>query len=120
MTPVQAIAMLDRQLARHGEDIILQRLATDIATGAQFALNQVDPCRAMVRANEPQELSAMTGEAPNTHVILSPTDLARAMFPGVPQKDDRLIIQGRNNNVEIVSPIYLAGQLVRINIECRT
>lgn len=118
MTPDQAIGALDRQLRQHGEDVILQRLVLDGA-GAQFAANQVDPCRAFVRARTPQELQSFPGEPPNTQVTLSPTDLAQAMWPGIPAKDDRLLIQGRANNIEIVSPIYLDGVLVRINVECR-
>jgi len=114
MTEAQAcIADLDAALAECGENVVLQRLVTDDA-GVQFAAYQVDPCRANVRSSQPQDL-----EAPNTLVILSPTDLTRALFPGLPERGDRIIIAGRANTVEIVTPFSVGGILVRIEIMCR-
>ena len=113
-----AIADLDRELRKVGEDIVLQRLVTDPDTGAQSP-SYIANCRANVRAHQPQELQFMAGEAPVTVIVLSPTDLARELWPGLPQKDDRAIVQGRSANVEIVSPIYVGGTLVRIDLQTR-
>lgn len=114
-TPEGTIARLDASLSRRGEDVVLQRFT--IVDGAQLVAYQVDPWRVQVRAGSPQQLQSYPGEAPNTQVIASPTGLAT--WPGLPAKDDRLIIRGRPNNIETVSPIYVDGVLVRINIECR-
>lgn len=115
-TPAGMIARLDAALVRRGQDIVLQRLSTDEA-GVQTMTDQVDPCRAAVRAHAPQELDPVSGEAPETTVIISPSSLI--YFPGLPVKDDRLIIGGKPNNVETVSPILVGGTLVRIDMTCR-
>jgi hypothetical protein len=38
---------------------------------------------------------------------------------GLPQRDDRLLIQGDPSNVQEVAPIYYGGALVRVNLLCR-
>lgn len=111
------IAILDDGLRQYGQDVVLQRLVADDA-GEQTIAHNAD-CRAAVRAHAPQALDAMTEDAPATSVVLSPTDLAAALWPGLPVKDDRLIIAGRPNNVETVSPIEVDGTLVRIDLTCR-
>lgn len=109
---------LDHALREFGEVIQLQRLSTDPDTGARTVTNQAN-CRAVVRAHQPQELVPMSGEAPNTLIIMSPTDLSRAMWPGLPVKDDRVLIGGSANNIEIVAPFFVGGTLVRLELQAR-
>lgn len=118
MTPWAAIAALDRHLAQHGQDVTLQRLATDDA-GVQTIANQAI-CRAVVGGGDaPQGLAAMPGEAPNTTLILSPSDLLAAGWPGLPAKDDRVLIEGDAKNVETVNGRLIDNQLVRIELQAR-
>lgn len=115
-SPAGMIARLDAALARRGEDIVLQRMLTDEA-GMQTPTYQA-ACRASVRGHRPQALDE--SEVPNTKAVISPTGLTAALWPGLPQKDDRVIFQGdRSANVEQVAPIYVDGILVRIDIEFR-
>jgi hypothetical protein len=111
------IADLDEALSQFGETVTLTRF-TDGPNGTRIPFS-VD-CQAFVRANAPQELDPISGDAPNTKVIMSPTQIARAQWPGPPQKDDRMLIQGHMANVEIVSPIFIGGQLVRLDLQCRS
>lgn len=116
------IAELDAALAGYGEDIRLQRMTTG-PDGVQIPFEV--KCRAAVTDNSPQELIAVTGEAPVAKIILSPTQIARAQWPGPPRKDDRVFIQGgspgtwRPGNVEVVSLFSVAGRTVRIELQCR-
>jgi hypothetical protein len=114
----RCIADLDRELTRLGDTVQLQRLIADPDTGNRTVSFSAD-FRARVDAHHPQELVPMSGEAPNTRVILSPTGLRKANWPGLPQKDDRLVIGGKNNNIEIVSPLSIGDVIVRIELECR-
>src|SRR5690349_5917349 len=117
MTPRAAIAALDRHLARHGQDIVLQRLATDSEGVVTVTAEQT--CRAAVTAGTaPQSLDPMSGEAPNTKIIMSPTSLVG--WVGLPAKDDRILIESVPNNIEIVTPRLINGQLVRIELETRS
>lgn len=110
------IARLDGALARRGEDIVLQRLSTD-SDGVQTPI-YIAACRSAVRSNEPQALDESV--APNTKAVISPTSLVAAIWPGLPQVDDRVIFQdGRKANIHLVSPIYVSGVLVRIDLEWR-
>lgn len=119
--PAEAIAHLDAALARSGEDIVLQRLTLGPG-GAQIPFS-VD-CRALVRGYEPHELVNGITEQ-DAKVILSPTEIERAQWPGpavgdvagdrrVPRNGDRMIIAGRARRVEAAAPLYMAGVLVRI------
>jgi hypothetical protein len=42
------------------------------------------------------------------------------MWPGLPAKDDRIVIEGVPNNIEIVDPRSIDNQLVRIELQART
>lgn len=120
MTPDQAIASLDRALANKGEDVILRR-----GLGTQQV--PVDATvRAFVRGLRPEEIvGSLTQTA--SKVILSPTDIERAQWPGaqagtvvgdprVPRKGDKVVIQGRARAVEFADPVYVNGALVRVNL----
>lgn len=117
--------MLERQLAAHGQDVRLQRL-----TGTQQVFFEVT-CRALVRGYEPRELigGILQGDS---KVILSPGEIEANGWPGpnssatptaqdrrIPRKDDKVVIAGKTRNVEAGAPIYLAGELVRIELQVR-
>lgn len=121
-TAATKIARLDRSIARAGETITLQRTSVDGAGAVTVSLELAD-CPAHVRASAPQDIDAGP-DVRESRVILSPTHLlAETGSPpeafGIPQKDDRLLIQGDPSNVESVAPIYYGGALVRVNLLCR-
>lgn len=112
MTPAEAIADLDAALVRRGEDVTLQRLSgpTVVATAS---------CRAMVRGYKPEELVGAIAQG-DTRVILSPTDLTSASWPDMTvRRGDKLTVQGRRRNVEYAEPVFMAGALVRIELQVR-
>lgn len=123
----QAVADLDATLAADGEDIKLQRI-TGTTNQATFSVN----CRAFIRGYTPNELVGGIIQG-DSRVIISPTEIIRKQWPGpqvvtspaptsdkrVPRKNDKAIIAGKVRNVEAASPIYMGGELVRIEIQVR-
>ena len=125
MTPQHATAMLLRQISKHGEKVDLIRL-----TGTQLTPLTVT-CRAFVRAYRPEELVGGIIQG-DSRVILSPQEIEANGWPGpnssatptgqdrrVPRKGDRIVIAGKVRNIESGTPVYLAGQLVRIEVQAR-
>lgn len=122
---VSEIDALDRALARAGEDVILRRVV-----GAQNSVNVDVRCRALVRSPSAQELVAGFKQTDSV-VILSPTPIRRAQWPGgqppgaihpgMPRgggaSGDKVRIKGRLGNVESVNPIFVAGVLARIELK---
>ncbi|GLK86683.1 hypothetical protein [Ancylobacter defluvii] len=119
MTPAQAVASLDRHLARHGADVVLRR----VQPGGPVDVT----VRAHVRGYTPHELtgSVVMGD---TKAIISPTQIIAAGWSGastdgtdarVPVRGDKLVIAGRLRNIEAAAPIYMAGELVRIELQVR-
>lgn len=126
MNAADAIADLDAELLEAGQDVVLQRLALN--AGVQSVAAQVT-CRGVVRGYRPQELG---GGGPvgqdDCKVILGPTEIAAAGWQSgrpahedgaVPMKGNRVMIAGRSHNVEAAAGIYLAGTLVRIELQVR-
>ena len=120
MTPAAAIAALDRALAAHGQDVTLRR-----TTGTQKIPFDVD-CRAVVRGYRPDEMIPGVTQG-GSMAILSPSEIAAAQWPGaqpqtgpqdvrVPKGGDMLRIAGVFRQVEHSEPIYLDGELVRLNV----
>ena len=119
------IDALDRALPRAGEDVILRR-----AVGAQNQVFIDVRCKALVRSPTTQELVAGFKQTDSV-VILSPTEIRRAQWPGgqppgtvhpeLPRgggaSGDKVRLQGRFRNVESVNPIFVAGELVRIELK---
>lgn len=121
-TAQNKISRLDRSIARGGESVTIERLTTDPTTGASsVAMSIVVP--AWIRSSEPQDL--LSSEARDMQVVISSTVILAPMFGspavayGLPLKDDRIIIQGNNANIEDVMPIYYGGTLVRVNLVAR-
>lgn len=116
------IAELDRTLAADGEDIELRRLI-----GTQLIAIKCQ-CRASVRAYLVTELIGGIGQT-DSKVVISPTQIIREGWPGpnssatptnqdrrVPRKGDKVIIAGKQRDIETALPIYINGQLVRIDM----
>jgi hypothetical protein len=113
--PAELIKELDGALEEVGEDVLLRKLTVD-AEGAEIVTLE-KPCRASVRASQPQDL--VEGGVRDIAIVLSATGVDGF---GVPEKDDRVVLlaQGDNpTNVENADPIIVAGQLVRVNLICR-
>lgn len=124
MTPTECIAMLDSQLAEHGEEITLQRLILG-PNNTQIPFSVV--CRAFVRGYEPDQ---MIGGITQQHrrVILSPTQIIAKGWTGgrpatedtrVPKEGNKVLIEGKVHNVEAAGPKYVGGELVRIELSVK-
>lgn len=118
MTPADAIAILDRQLAEHGQTITLRRNGSP---NVDVSLS------AFVRGYEPRELNGGVVQG-DSEVTISPTGIgswpgALAQSDGsdtkVPRKNDKVLIAGRLRNIEASAPIYIGSTLVRINLQVR-
>jgi hypothetical protein len=122
-TAARKIARLDRSIARTGETVTLQRTAVSGSTGAVSVATELPSCPAWVRASNPQDL--IDPDAKEMRVVLSPTQLLAATLGsppaafGIPERDDKVLIQGDPSNVQEVDPIYYGGALVRVNLLCR-
>lgn len=111
MTPAGAIAALDRQLARHGQDVTLRRVVPN-APALEVTV------RAFVRGYTPDEFAGNIQQG-DSEVILSPSGMS-APFVGEPLRvNDRLVIAGRARNVQSASAVWLGGAIVRINVQVR-
>lgn len=125
MTPADAIAVLARQLREHGQDITLQRLST--GTTPQTVLASV-MIRALVRPVG--KASELVGSMAQADVIatFAPSEIIAAGWASgaqgaadqrIPVKGNRIVLQDRTRSIDTVRPIYLAGQLVRIEAIAR-
>lgn len=106
MSPDQAIAALDRQIALHGQDVVLRRGATDYSM------------RGWVRGYRPDELAGGIQQG-DSDVVLSPTGLAAAGFVGAPKRLDVIVTAGRARRVEYADPVQIGGKTVRHNLQVR-
>lgn len=123
--PAPEIAALDEALARAGEDVVLRRI---IGIAPNTSNSDVE-VRATVRSyrNRDEEIAAGIFQD-ILLVIMSPTEIAKAQWPGgelasstvaqpdVPRKNDKLIIGGRVRNIENVDLINIGDELVRIDL----
>lgn len=108
MTPGDAIALLDRQIAQHGQKIGLRRL--------NFGAWEL---RAWSRGYRADELAGGVQQG-DTLVIVSPTDLAASGFTGGALKRlDRITVSGRERSVEIADPVTIGDTVVRWNLTVR-
>lgn len=110
MTPQQAIAALDRSIAKYGQTVQLRRGTTT----APVATASV---KAHVRGYKPDEL--VSGIMQNDSlVILSPTGLEE--WPGgTPKKDDFVTIDGRLRSILAVGLFKMRDQVVRIEMQVK-
>lgn len=121
-TPAAAIARLDASLARRGQDVQLQR-ATGITNGLPTFASVT--CRARVRNYAPAEVvqGILHGES---HVVLSPSEIIAGGWTSgrpagedgrVPMANNRVVIAGRARIIKAAVPFYMAGELVRIELQ---
>lgn len=104
MTPAQAIAMLDKQLRAHGEDVTLR---TGNTTVGQKTV------RAFVRGLKADELVGTITQA-TKRVTISPTDLGAF---GEPTQVGYAVIAGKPCKIEGDPEILRMGtETVRINL----
>ncbi|ACL59908.1 hypothetical protein [Methylobacterium nodulans] len=108
MSPADALAMLDRQIAENGQTVTLQH------DGVSY------PLRAFVRGYSPREIGNGIQQG-DSKVVLSPTELAAAGFPAdeAPERLDTLVISGRVRNVEYATPVELGDAVVRYDLLVR-
>lgn len=120
-----AIEDLDADLAAAGEDIVIRRL---VGTGSN-PINVDVRVRAVVRAFRPEELVGTISQT-DSMVILSPTEITEAQWPGgqpigsapatvdprIPKIGDKAIIQGKPRKISFVKPFIEGGELVRIEL----
>lgn len=111
MTPAAAIAMLDRQLAAHGQKVTVRRY-TDPAHVDRPKVELVD-IPAFVRAVSADEIVGDV-KATCSKVILSPTDISTFW----PLRDsDKVVIDDRERAVLApVKPFKMANTLVRCEL----
>jgi hypothetical protein len=106
MTPGAAIAMLDRQIAAHGEAVTLTRIGspsdTTLAARAFVRRAAIDPLAPGVDA-------AQAG----TTAILSPTGLTTFVPP---VRGDQITIAGRLAHIEEVETVTMGASVVRYNL----
>ncbi len=125
MTPVTAIAILDRALARNGENVTLRRT---VGVGNN-TVNIDAPVRAFVRSYRLRdELIAGDLRVDDLLVTISPTGIAKAQWPGgqthpsageeddLPVKGDRIIAGGRVRRIDVVATFKVTGKIVRIEM----
>lgn len=116
------IRELDKSLAVDGEWIELQRLA-----GTQLIPVKVK-CRAFVRGYGADELIGGITQT-DSKVIISPSEIIKAGWPGpnssatptkqdrrVPRVNDKAVIVGKTRNIAVSLPIYVDGELVRVDM----
>ena len=109
MTPAQVIADLDQHLADHGQAVTLRRYGTPVGNDrpkTDIAIN------GFVRAIRAEEMVGAI-EATASNVTISPTGIG-SLLPL--KKGDKLVIDGRERNVELPKPKKMADMLVRIDL----
>lgn len=118
MTPQAAIAALDRQLHLHGHDAVLRR-----ATWSGTTKTTADvTVRIKLRGYAPDELVGGIIQG-DSAVVMSPTQINAAGWPSgapePPKAGDTLVSAGRARAVIAAEPIYLGGEVVRIEMQVR-
>lgn len=111
-TPSAAIARLDAALQRRGQALVLRRYTAP--SGNPRPKTDV-PVRGFVRPVDALAAKEFVGNLATSYfeVILSPTDAA-ALLPIV--RGDKIVIDGKERNVETFGNITMNDALVRINI----
>lgn len=103
MTPARSIAMLDGQIAAHGEPVTLRRIGSPDTT--QDVLAFVRKADA-----EPLAPGADAAQA-GTALTLSPTGLTFA-----PERGDQADIAGRRVAIDEVEAVRMGAAVVRYNL----
>lgn len=111
-TPAASIARLDAALQRRGQALVLRRYTAP--SGNPRPKTDV-PVRGFVRPVEALAIKEFVGNLATSYfeVVISPTDAA-AVLPIV--RGDKIVIDGKERNVEMPKPIAMADVLVRIKV----
>lgn len=109
IAPAQLIAELDAGLAEAGGRVTVRRYTAP--GGTPRPKTDIDGVPATVRPVRPDELVGDIDQAWST-VVLSPTAIA-ALLPL--KKNDKIVLQGKELNIEFPKPIYVQNTLVRID-----
>ncbi|WP_455296501.1 hypothetical protein [Brucella pituitosa] len=107
MTPAHAIAKLQRQLARHGQNVDLRK----VVNGQQSAV--VIAQRAFVRGYKPDELVGPIQQGDKSVVVLP--DVITVTL----KKGDKIVIAGAAVNVEAAEIVRMNDVAVRVNVRVR-
>lgn len=99
MTPIDAIAALDRQIAAHGQSITFKRGSTG------------QTARGFVRGFKPEQLVGLLTQA-SRQVTVSPSTLGSY----VPRANDTFGTLGSLGTVIAAEPIHIGTTIVRWNI----
>lgn len=125
MTPQDAIDALDDALKAAGEEVVLRRIVGLLPNIAKVDVK----CRAFVRAWRLREEELVSGiDQAVVLVTLSPSEIARAKWPGgelpvagvapsLPRRLDYVIVKNRLRSIQAVEPLFIAGVLVRIDMQ---
>lgn len=126
MTPQRAIAMLDDFLRKRGQDVVLRRM--QLVGGAQSVAASVT-CRAhdrgLGRGYQANQLVGNLTQQDNV-LIMSPSEIIAAGWTSgraagedqrVPLRGNQVVVAGQVRSVESVNAIYMAGELVRIELQ---
>ncbi|MBP2495386.1 hypothetical protein ABID82_002281 [Methylobacterium sp. PvP062] len=111
MTPADAIASLDRQIAEHGQSVSLRRVVANAP-----ALEK--GCKAWVRGYRPNELVGGLQQG-DTLLIFSPTDLPAEFVEEPLERGDGIKVDGLLRTVQFTDPVRLKDVLVRLNVTVR-
>ncbi|MGH6773116.1 hypothetical protein [Brucella tritici] len=107
MTPAHAIAKLERQLVRHGQNVDLRKMA-----GGAIE-SEVKGVRAFVRGFKPDELVGPI-EQGDRNIVLLPEATALALKKGY-----KIVIAGTVTSVESVEFVRMTDVPVRVNVRVR-
>ncbi|MCV9908337.1 hypothetical protein OIV19_12010 [Brucella sp. HL-2] len=107
MTPEHAIAKLQRQLARHGQNVDLRKIANGQTQSEALAQ------RAFVRGYKPEELIEQIQQG-DRNVVLLPDAPAVAL-----RKGDKIVIAGAAASVETAEIVRMNDVSVRVNVRVR-
>lgn len=107
MTPEHAIAKLQRQLARHGQNVDLRKIVNGQIQSEALAQ------RAFVRGYKPDELVGPIQQGDRI-VVLLPDALVISL-----KKGDAVVIAGAKTNVEAAEIVRMNDVPVRVNVRVR-
>lgn len=109
-SPAALIADLDAALADAGTAVTIRRYTAP--TGTPRPKTDIEDVPASIRAVKADELVGAIDQT-GSKVVISPTGLA-ALLPL--RKGDKLVVDGKERNVELAKPIFVASVLVRIDL----
>jgi hypothetical protein len=119
MDPAEAAEILDAFLApgENGEEVTFVRI-TDATSNPPSTVSA--SCQASVRRYAPHELGNGIIQGDSNVVIEGGQLLELAQRLGTPpRKNDKILIGGWERNVEMVAPLNIGGEIVRLDLTVR-